>query len=159
MTQFEIDYKKGKQSEIVSLPDLKRLFNFHDLILDPEMFAHFDYYNDKNMIELKTREDIKFINNKFHYTTRKGKKMILDTLYFDAPKMRFAYQHNKWRRKNNEPEKDFFLVWKCSGEYFYWKLNWEKKEYFIEECNADFGHGYKQSRDIINVKTEFIQRL
>jgi hypothetical protein len=159
MTQFEIDYKKGKESEIVSLPDLKRLFKINDLILDPEMFAHFDYYNNKNMIELKTREDIKFINNEFHYTTRKGKKMILNSLYFDAPKMRFAYQYNKSRRKNNEPEKDFFLVWKCSGEYFYWKLNWGKKEYFIEECNADFGHGYKQVRDIINVKTEFIRRL
>jgi len=159
MTQFDKDYKKGKQSEIDSYPDFKRLFKLDNLQLDPEMFAHFDYHDDKNMIELKTRDDVKFINGEFHYTTRKGKKMILDSLYFDAPKMRFAYQYNKRKRINNQPEKDFFLVWKCSGKYFYWRLNWGKKEYYVEEQNQDFGHGYKQVRDIINVKTEFIKRL
>ena len=45
MTQFDIDYKKGKESEILSLPDLQRLFK-KDLILDPETFAHFDYHKD-----------------------------------------------------------------------------------------------------------------
>jgi len=158
MTQFDIDYKKGKESEIKSLPDLQAVFG-NDLILDPEMFAHFDYHNDKYMAELKTRDDIVFKDGEFHYTTRKGKQMILDSIYFDAPKMRFGFQHNKWRRKNNEKEKRFFLIWKCNQEYFYWELNWDKVEYFTEEQNRDFGHGYKQTRDVINVKVEYIKRL
>lgn len=160
MTQFDIDYKKGKESEIKSLPDLKKIFG-NDLVLDPLMFAHFDYYNSSNniMAELKTRDDIVFKNGKFNYTTRKGTKMILDSIYFDAVKMRFAYQHNKYRRKNNEKEKRFFLIWKCNQEYFYWELNWDKVEYFTEEYNRDFGHGYKQVRDVVNVKVEYIKPL
>lgn len=159
MTQFDKDYKHGKESEIISLPDLRKVFG-EDLILDDEMFAHFDYFKDNNlMCELKTRDDIIFKNNEFHYTTRKGRKMILDSIYFDAVKMRFAFQHNKWRRKNNEKEKRFFIIWKCNNEYFYWKMNWDKIEYFTEEQNRDFGHGYKQVRDVINVKVEYIKPL
>ena len=158
MTQFDIDYKKGKESEIISLPDLQRLFKT-ELILDPETFAHFDFHKDNIKVELKTRDDIQVIDNEYHYTTRAGKKMILDSLYFDAPKMRFAYQYNKKRRENNEPESEFFIVWKCNQEYFYWKINWGKIEYYLEEHNRDYGHGYKQVRDIINVRVEFIQRL
>tara|TARA_R110000823_G_scaffold314455_1_gene443651 strand:- start:8378 stop:8854 length:477 start_codon:yes stop_codon:yes gene_type:complete len=158
MTQFDIDYKKGKESEILSLPDLQRLFK-KDLILDPETFAHFDYHKDNIKVELKTRDDIQVIEDEYHYTTRAGRKMILDSLYFDAPKMRFAYQYNKHRRLNNESESEFFIVWKCNHEYFYWKINWDKLEYYSEEHNRDYGHGYKQVRDIINVRTEFIKRL
>jgi len=158
MTQFDIDYKHGKESEIISLPDLKKVFG-EDLILDDEMFAHFDYFKDNIMCELKTRDDIVFKNNEFHYTTRKGKKMILDSIYFDAVKMRFAFQHNKWRRKYNEKEKRFFIIWKCNGEYFYWEMNWDKIEYFIEEQDRDFGHGFNQVRDVINVKVEYIKKL
>lgn len=158
MTQFDIDYKHGKESEIISLPDLRKVFGA-DLILDDEMFAHFDYFKDDIMCELKTRDDIVFKNNEFHYTTRKGKKMILDSIYFDAVKMRFAFQHNKWRRINKEKEKRFFIIWKCNGEYFYWEMNWGKIEYFIEEQDRDFGHGFKQVRDVINVKVEYIKKL
>ena len=158
MTQFDIDYKKGKESEIKSLPDLQEVFG-SDLLLDPLMFAHFDYHKDNLMAELKTRDDIVFKDNQFNYTTRKGYKMILDSIYFDAVKMRFAYQHNKHRRKQNEKEKRFFMIWKCNQEYFYWELNWDKIEYFTEEQNRDFGHGFKQVRDVINVKTEYIKPL
>jgi len=158
MTQFDIDYKKGKESEIKSLPDLRKVFG-NDLVLDPEMFAHFDYYKDNYMAELKTRDDIVFKDGEFHYTTRKGTKMILDSIYFDAVKMQYAFQHNKYRRKKNEKEKRFFMIWKCNNQYFYWELNWDKVEYFIEEYNRDFGHGYKQVRDVINVKVEYIKPL
>jgi hypothetical protein len=113
MTQFDIDYKHGKESEIISLPDLRKLFG-SDLILDKEMFAHFDYFKDDIMCELKTRDDIIFKNNQFHYTTRNGKKMILDSIYFDAVKMRFAFQHNKKRKD----KKRFFIIWKCNGLIF-----------------------------------------
>ena len=157
-SQFEKDYQKGKESEIISLPDLQRYFKT-DLILDPETFAHFDFYKDNIKVELKTREDIQVIDNDFHYTTRAGRKMILDSLYFDAPKMRYAYQYNKKRRELSEPESDFFIVWKCNQDYFYWKINWDKIEYYSEEQNRDFGHGYKQVRDVINVKVEFIRPL
>jgi len=154
MTQFDIDYKHGKESEIISLPDLRKVFG-EDLILDDEMFAHFDYFKDDIMCELKTRDDIVFKNNEFHYTTRKGKKMILESIYFDAVKMRFAFQHNKKRKD----KKRFFIIWKCNGEYFYWEMNWGKIEYFIEEQDRDFGHGFKQVRDVINVKIEYIKKL
>tara|TARA_R100001460_G_scaffold44780_6_gene81667 strand:- start:1945 stop:2424 length:480 start_codon:yes stop_codon:yes gene_type:complete len=154
MTQFDIDYKHGKESEIISLPDLRKVFG-EDLILDDEMFAHFDYFKDNLMAELKTRDDIVFKDGEFHYTTRRGKKMILDSIYFDAVKMRFAFQHNKKRKD----KKRFFMIWKCNGEYFYWELNWDKIEYFIEEQDRDFGHGFKQVRDVINVKVEYIKPL
>lgn len=159
MTQFDKDYKHGKESEIKSLPDLQDVFG-KDLILDDEMFAHFDYFKDDYMCELKTRDDIVFKDNEFHYTTRKGKKMILDSIYFDAVKMRFAFQYNK----KNKEKKRFFIIWKCNNEYFYWEMNWKgekgnREEYFIEEINGDFGHGYKQVRDVINVRVEFIKRL
>ncbi len=81
--------------------------------------------------------------------------MILDSIYFDAVKMRFAFQHNKKRKD----KKRFFIIWKCNGQYFYWEINWGKIEYFIEEQDRDFGHGYKQVRDVINVKVEYIKPL
>jgi len=154
MTQFDKDYKKGKESEIKSLPDLQDVFG-KDLILDDEMFAHFDYYKDDLMCELKTRDDIIFKDNKFHYTTRNGRKMILDSIYFDAVKMRFAFQHNK----NKKNKKRFFIIWKCNNEFFYWEMKWGKIEYFIEEQDRDFGHGYKQVRDVINVRVKYIKPL
>ena len=154
MKQFHKDYQHGKESEILSYPDLQETFG-KDLILDPEMFAHFDYYKDTLMCELKTRDDVVFKDGEFHYTTRKGKKMILDTLYFDAVKMRFAFQHNKKRKD----KKRFFMIWKCDGEYFFWELNWGKIEYYVEEQDRDFGHGFNQVRDVVNVKVEYIKPL
>ena len=159
MKQFHKDYQHGKESEILSYPDLQEIFG-KDLILDPEMFAHYDYYKDTLMCELKTRDDIVFKDGEFHYTTRKGKKMILDTLYFDAVKMRFAFQYNKKLKE----KKRFFIIWKCNGEYFYWEVNWKgekgnREEYFIEEINGDFGHGFNQVRDVINVRVEYIKPL
>lgn len=155
---FNEDYKHGKQSEELSFPDLKNIFKCEDLQHDPKQFAHFDFFDlNKNiMIELKTRDDIKVIDGIFHYTTRAGKEMILDTLYFDAPKMRFGFQHNKHRRNQNEPIKDYFIVWKCNGDYYHWKINWDKVEYYSEEQNRDWGKG-QQTRDVINVRCEYIQ--
>lgn len=154
MKQFHKDYQHGKESEILSYPDLQEIFG-KDLILDPKIFAHFDYHKDTLMCELKTRDDIIFKDGEFHYTTRKGKKMILDTLVFDAVKMAFAFQHNKKLKE----KKRFFMIWKCNGEYFYWELNWGKKEYYVKDITGDFGFGYKQVRDVINVRVEYIKRL
>lgn len=151
MTQFDIDYQRGKQSELQSKPDLDKIFNC-TLTHDPEEFAHFDFFTDNIFVELKTRDNTEFKNGKFFHTTRKGNVIEIDSLYFDAPKMRFAYQRNKYRRLNNLNIQDFYIVWKCSGKYFYWKLNWDKKDYYIEEQFRDCGHGYKQNRDVINVK-------
>lgn len=153
MTQFDIDYKRGKQSEVQSKPDLEKIFNI-TLTHDTDEFAHFDYFNKLKfmMIELKTRDNTEFRDGKFFHTTRKGKVIEIDSLYFDAPKMRFAYQFNKRRRLNNLKEFDFYIVWKCSGKYFYWKINWDKKDYYNEEQFRDCGHGFKQNRDVINVK-------
>lgn len=151
---FQEDYEHGKQSEELSYPDLIKLFKREHLKHDPNCFAHFDYFDDEYMIELKTRDDVKVINGEFHYKTRAGRNIILDTLYFDAPKMRFAFQHNKRLKK----KKHFFLVWKCNQEYYYWKLNWDKKDYYVEDQERDWGKGF-QKRDVINVKVSAIKKL
>jgi len=163
MNRFQADYDFGKESEIISLPDLQKIFKT-DLVNDPETYAHFDFHKDNILVELKTRPNTEWIDGRMKHTTEKGKVIYIDTLYFDAPKMRFAFQHNKYRRLNGEKEKDFYIVWKCSNDYFYWKINWDgkqgnRKDYFIEEQNKDFGHGFKQSRDVVNVYISKMKRI
>ena len=147
MPTFNDDYKFGKQSEINSLKDLNRLFKTK-LKINEDQYGHFDFYNDNIMVELKTRPNTSYENNILTHTTRKGFDMELDTLYFDSPKMQYAYQYNK---KNPFNMKDFFIVWKCKDKYLSWKMNWKKKDYYIEEQRRDFGHGYLQDRAVINV--------
>lgn len=154
---FKQDYEHGKKSEEISYPDLKKLFG-EDLIHDKMEQAHFDYFKGNLMAELKTRDDVKVIDGVFNYTTRAGRQTTLDTLYFDSVKMRFAYQHNKYRIKENKPIKRFFMIWKCDGEYYYWELNWDKIEYYIEEQSNNWGHG-QQERTVTNVKVEYIKPL
>jgi hypothetical protein len=156
-TQFEKDYKLGKESEVQSHPDLNKIFNCN-LTHDPQEYAHFDFFNDNILVELKTRPRTFFKDGQFYTTTRDGRTIQIDSLYFDAPKMRFGFQMNKRLKKNNEKIKDYYIVWKCSGQYFYWKINWDKKDYFIEDQFRDMGHGYKQARDVINVYTSCIQQ-
>jgi hypothetical protein len=69
--------------------------------------------------------------------------------------MAFAFQHNK----NLKEKKRFFMIWKCNGEYFFWELNWGKKEYYVKDVTGDFGHGFNQFRHVINVKVEYIKHL
>lgn len=148
MPTFNDDYKFGKQSELNCLKDLNRLFNT-TLKINDDQYAHFDYYNDNIMVELKTRPNTTYENNTIYHKTRKGFDMELDTLYFDSPKMQYAFQYNK--NKNPIDKKDFFIVWKCKDKYLSWKMNWKKKDYYIEEQNKDFGKGYIQQRGVINV--------
>jgi len=155
MTQFDKDYEMGKQSEKDSLKDLETIFGCK-LTHDPEVFAHFDYFNDDILVELKTRPNTEWIDGQMKHTTKTGKVLYIDTLYFDAPKMRFAFQQNKKLRLQGKPEKKHFIVWKCSGTYFYWQINWKgeqgnREDYYVEEQDRDFGHGYNQVRDVINV--------
>lgn len=151
MTQFDKDYKLGKESEKDSHPDLEKIFKCK-LIHDPHEYAHFDFFNDNILVELKTRPRTFFKDNKFFTTTRDGRTIEIHSLYFDAPKMRFGFQMNKRLKE----KKNFYIVWKCSGQYFYWKMNWDKKDYFVEDQFRDMGHGYKQARDVINVYTSVI---
>ena len=160
MSQFKKDYELGKLSEARSLPDLNEIFKTQ-LIHDPETFAHFDFYNDDIMVELKTRPSTEWTGEVMKHTTRTGREMNLDTLYFDSPKMAFAFQHNKHRRLRNEKEKRFYIVWKCSDQYFYWEMNWKgesgnREDFYIEDQNRDFGHGYKQDRAVVNVRLDKI---
>tara|TARA_Y100001937_G_scaffold43725_1_gene61682 strand:- start:6041 stop:6514 length:474 start_codon:yes stop_codon:yes gene_type:complete len=148
MAQFEKDYKFGKQSELDSLKDLNRLFKT-SLKINEDQYAHFDYYNDDMMVELKTRPNTTYENNTIYHKTRNGFDMELDTLYFDSTKMGWAFQHNK--KLNPINQKDFFIVWKCKDKYLSWKINWKKKDYYIEPLRRDFGHGYLQDRAVTNV--------
>ena len=158
MNQFDIDNKMGKDSEVESHSDLESIFNTQ-LIHDPECFAHFDFFNDNIFVELKTRPNTIYKNNKFYHTRKDGSTMEIDTLYFDSTKFRFAFQHNKKCKIKNLNTKQFFIVWKCSGHYFYWEINWGKKDYYIEELNRDFGHGRKQVRDVTNVYTKCLTHI
>ena len=151
MTQFDIDYEIGKQSEQESHPDLNNIFKT-DLIHDPEQFAHFDFFSDKIFVELKTRPNTKFNGEYFIHTKKDGTTCILDTLYFDVPKKWQAYKYRN-------TDKKFFIVWKCSGEYFYWKINHDKKDYYIENQFRDVGHGYNQERNVVNVKIHALTRV
>ena len=160
MSQFKKDYELGKLSEARSLPDLNEIFKTQ-LIHDPETFAHFDFYNDDIMVELKTRPSTEWTGEVMKHTTRTGRGMELDTLYFDSPKMAFAFQLNKRRRLRNEKEKRFYIVWKCSDKYFYWEMNWNgekdnRDDFYIEEQNRDFGHGFNQDRAVVNVRLDKI---
>jgi len=155
-SQFLKDYQHGKTSEEMSHVDLNKIFNT-ELFADEDGFASFDFFNDEYCVELKTRDDMKFIDGEFHYTTNAGRQMIVDSLYFDSPKMQKAYQNiNKRNCK-----KKYFIVWKCASKYFYWQMNWNgekgnRDDYYIEGQEADFGHGFQQRRDVINVYTKAI---
>lgn len=153
MPRFNKDYELGKKSEIDSLPDLNKFFDT-ELIHDEDKFAHFDFYSkdEKIFVELKTRENTKYNGDYFIHTKEDGKQCFFDTLYFDSPKKHVAY-------KNRNTDKKYFIVWKCSGEYFYWEINHDKKDYYIEDQFRDCGHGYKQQRDVINVKHFALKRF
>ena len=155
MKQFNIDYKLGKQSEAESLDDLNKIFNTK-LIHDPEIFSHFDFHNDDIMVELKTRPDTYFENGVMYNKSNYGIIEEIDDLIFDSIKMAFAYQHNKRLVNRGEKPKDFYLVWKCRGDYFYWKLNWDKQDYKLKNKCCDFGKGRREERDIVHVKLSAI---
>ena len=160
MTQFDIDYKRGKESEIESLPDLKQIFE-NDLNYDPYEYAHFDYHSNLFMVELKTRDRVVYKDGQFNYTTRDGRDMILDSLYFDNPKRLY-----RMKQKNKGCKKTYWIIWKCNGEYFGWLMNdndtnnkLKQDEYYIETQNRDVGFGHKQNRDVVHVKAEYIIKL
>jgi hypothetical protein len=157
---FNRDYGIGKTSEEKSLPDIKQIF-YKDLELDENQFSHFDYISDKIKVELKTRDDIKFVDGKFIHPSGE-----LESLYFDKVKLLNAIKENKYRIQFLEEEPlRFFICWKCSGEYFYWEIlfkenGWLKNgnDYFIEYQNRDRGHGYIHPTPVINVKVENIKK-
>ena len=80
--------------------------------------------------------------------------MILDTLYFDLPKLDF-----RKKQKENGCKKVYYIVWKCNGVYFGWLMNERENEFIIEPQYKDCGHGYSQSRNVVKVKVEYIKKL
>ena len=153
--RFDTDYIRGKKSEEESLNDLNKIFKTN-LIHDDNNFSHFDFYSEdgKTFVELKTRDNTEYNEEHgyFIHTRPDGKKSYLLSLYFDAIKKHEAY-------KNRNTDKRYFIVWKISGEYFYWQINHEKKEYYIEDQYADRGKGYKQNTAVVNVKEYALQRV
>lgn len=153
MAKFQKQYSIGKKSEHVSHPDLNNIFKTN-LIHDPEQFAHFDFFSqdEKIFVELKTRPNTKFNGEYFIHTKEDGTECIFNSLYFDCPKKWVAY-------KNRNTDKRFFIVWKCSNQYFYWEINHDKKDYYIEDHFRDCGGGYPQERNVVNVKEHALQRV
>ena len=153
--KFDKDYELGKKSEEDSLNDLSNFFNT-GLIHDDDKFTHFDFFSEdkKLFVELKTRENTTYNEERGYFThiTDKGKICNFDTLYFDAIKKWEAY-------KNKDTDKRYFIVWKISGEYFYWEINHDRKEYRIEDQYRDRGKGYPQNTAVVNVKEYAIKRF
>lgn len=147
---FNQNYIEGKLSEENSIDTLSKLFNCN-LKQPDDIFSHFDFYDDNIFVELKTRKDIKYNNGKFYF-----KEKELDSLIFDAVKMRSAYQYNK----RNKCNADFYIVWKIHNDkYFYWKINWLKGDYYLRMITDKFGHETERTRDIIYVHTLAIREL
>ena len=151
MRQFDLDYIVGKKSEEDSHLDLNRIFKT-ELIHDKEQFAHFDFSDGNIFVELKTRQNTKFNGEYFIHTKKDGSTCILNTLYFDVPKKWFAYKYK-------DSDKKFFIVWKCAGEYFYWQINHDKKDYYIENQFGDYGKGFNQEKNVVNVKLHALTRV
>ena len=153
--RFEANYEYGKQSEIESKIDLEYIFKC-SLNDSPNQFANFDYYNDSIMVELKDRSkslDYHESEEKIKYNNRK----IIDTLWFDKPKLDYA--------KNHWNERKYYVVWKLKEYYLIWNvdLNPIKNNivnWYIEYDNTkDHGKGYEQSRDIVNVYSDAIDDI
>ena len=156
MTRFNSDLALGKQSEIDSHKDLQAIFGCK-LIHDEYEFAHFDFFNDNIFVELKTRPNTEYINGKFIHTKDKDKPeetKELNTLLFDCPKMRFGFQYNLKMKQQKKEHKKYYIVWKCSNKYFYWEINWDKKEYYTEATEQDYSKGCREARDVCNVYVE-----
>jgi len=153
--KFDKDYELGKKSEEDSLNDLSNFFNTR-LIHDDDKFTHFDFFSEdeKIFVELKTRENTTYNEERGYFThiTDKGKICNFDTLYFDAVKKWEAYKYK-------DTDKKFYIVWKISGEYFYWEINHDRKEYRIEDQYRDRGKGYPQNTAVVNVKEYAIKRF
>ena len=153
--KFDKDYELGKKSEEDSLNDLSNFFKTK-LIHDDDKFTHFDFFSEdeKIFVELKTRENTTYNEERGYFThiTDKGKICNFDTLYFDAVKKWEAYKYK-------DTDKKFFIVWKISGEYFYWEINHDRKEYRIEDQYRDRGKGYAQNTAVVNVKEYAIKRF
>jgi len=153
--KFDKDYELGKKSEADSLNDISIFFKTQ-LIQSDDNFSHFDYHSQdqKIFIELKTRENTTYNEEGGYFThiTDKGKICNFNTLYFDAIKKHEAY-------RNRNTDKKFYIVWKISGEYFYWQINHDKIEYYIEDQFRDRGKGYKQNTAVVNVKEYALKRF
>lgn len=153
--RFDLDYELGVQSEIDSQNDLSNFFKT-ELLRDTDNFSHFDFFSkdQKIFVELKTRENTEYNEEHgyFIHTRADGKKCNFNTLFFDAVKKWEAY-------RNRHTDKKYFVVWKISGEYFYWEINHDRKEYYIEDQFADRGKGYKQNTSVINVKEYALKRF
>ena len=59
----------------------------------------------------------------------------------------------------DDSDKKFFIVWKCAGEYFYWQINHDKKDYYIENQFGDYGKGFNQEKNVVNVKLHALTRV
>ncbi len=151
--QFRNQYSQGKKSELESLDDLNKIFHTN-LDISKDKFAHFDFYSEHVGVELKTRKNTFIKNHVIHHKCRNGRTTTFSSLWFDYPKLEYAIRH---------PEKTFYIVWKLSGEYYYWQIKTDPEaegpEYYIEEQTADYGTGRGMTyRKVINVHASVLTK-
>lgn len=157
VNRFDLDYELGKESEKNSLTDLRNIFG-NDLQESDNQFENFDFYSLTLRIELKTRNDIHRMDNKFFNIKEGREPRELNSLMFDSVKMLNAVQTNKARISMNEKPLRHFICWKCNNEYYYWEMKFNEKghvinkeDYFLEDQEFDRGHGYIQPTKVIKV--------
>ena len=154
-SRFDANYEFGKSSEEKYKKQLEIIFNC-SLNHDGNQFAKFDFYNDKIMVELKDRSNSLDYNEDTEIVKYNNRKVI-DTLWFDKPKLDYAKEH--WQ------ERDYYVVWKLKKYFIIWKVDLNPIEdntvnWYIEyDCEKDHGKGYLQSRNIVNVYTDAAEEI
>ena len=147
MKQFNKDYALGKKSELDSLKDIEQILDTK-LTQSQNQFDHFDYESEYIFVELKTRPNIVFKDDKFYCTSRNGNTSLIETLWFDKIKLNHA-------KKNKTKDNNFYVFWKLQNCYCYYNIDIDAEEdYYVRHQYADRGKGYKQHTDVVYVFTD-----
>tara|TARA_R110002126_G_scaffold18542_2_gene70847 strand:- start:3037 stop:3444 length:408 start_codon:yes stop_codon:yes gene_type:complete len=125
------DLKFGKLGEIKSAQILQEKFG--ELFHTEDQYNHFDYYNDKIFLEVKTRNI-------------KGNQY--DSLMFELHKIESGLKHM-------ENGFEVWFAWNCKDGIYLWKLN--QKEYF-SKFSGRTDRGCDERRILAHIKNEYITK-
>ena len=134
------DLKIGEIGEKIVHPFLES--KFKQSIMnnnDVDKFANFDFRNESSDLWIEHKERYRYKSN-------------LNTYYFDEVKL------NRFRKlKEENPSIRGFIVWTFKDCRKIWEVDLnqfhenEEAKWYIEHQHRDFGKGYKQHRNVVNV--------